>query len=234
MTLGQLLFQGDTLNRLLAALLLGMSVASWVVILLQLWRVEQAGRAVRRVCVSFWQASDWTEACHNAQANDRQAWVTGLLTAASQVRSGSADQALEAQQPGGQMRILMRALRQALEDVQARLLWGRVLLATVGSTAPFVGLLGTVWGIYLAMGGIADAGQAGIEQVAGPVGEALVMTALGLGVALPAVVAYNVLQHRAQTVQAQLEGFAHDLLAHLSPPHAMSQDLAGDAHGDAA
>jgi biopolymer transport protein ExbB len=229
MTLGQLLFQGDGLNRLLATVLLGMSVASWVVIVLQLWRVHQAAKAVRHVCLDFWQASDWAQACQRAQTLDPQNWVTGLLAVASQVQGTSDKQTLAFQHGGGLERLLLRELRQALGHVQDRLLWGRVLLATVGSVSPFVGLLGTVWGIYLAMGGIADAGQAGIEQVAGPVGEALVMTALGLGVALPAVVAYNVLQHRAQQVQAQLEGFANDVLAHWTP-----SAQTGASRGDAA
>ena len=229
MTLGQLLFEGDALNRLLAALLLCLSVASWVVIVLQLWRVRQAAGAVRDVCADFWQASDWEQACQRAKALDPQAWVTGVLLAASQLPSASDKQTLASQHAGGRERMLVRNLRQALGQVQDRLLWGRVLLATVGSVSPFVGLLGTVWGIYLAMGGIADAGQAGIEQVAGPVGEALVMTALGLGVALPAVVAYNVLQHRAQQVQAQLEGFANDVLAHWTP-----SAQTGASRGDAA
>jgi biopolymer transport protein ExbB len=88
---------------------------------------------------------------------------------------------------------------------------GQVVLATVGATAPFVGLLGTVWGIYQAMGGIAAAGTATIDRMAGPVGEALIMTAAGLAVAIPAVLAYNVLGRRVSALEAELEGFALDL-----------------------
>jgi biopolymer transport protein ExbB len=86
-----------------------------------------------------------------------------------------------------------------------------VLLATVGSTAPFVGLLGTVWGIYHALTSIAGAGQITIDKVSGPVGEALVMTAAGLAVAIPAVLAYNIFGKRVGACEAELEGFAHDL-----------------------
>lgn len=91
--------------------------------------------------------------------------------------------------------------------------WGQTLLATVGATAPFVGLLGTVWGIHHALATLAGSGQIGIEQLAGPVGEALVMTAAGLAVALPAVLAYNLMGRAAGQMEALLEGFAHDLLA---------------------
>ena len=85
------------------------------------------------------------------------------------------------------------------------------MLATVGATAPFVGLLGTVWGIYHALLGMAAAGQITIDRIAGPVGEALIMTAAGLAVAIPAVLAYNVLGHRINRLEADLEGFARDL-----------------------
>ena len=109
-----------------------------------------------------------------------------------------------------------RVLRDGLQTATERLQYGQVLLATVGSTAPFVGLLGTVWGIYHALTGMADSAQLTIDQVAGPVGEALVMTAAGLAVALPAVLAYNWFGKRVAACEAELEGFAHDLRAYLS------------------
>jgi biopolymer transport protein ExbB len=106
-----------------------------------------------------------------------------------------------------------RVLRDALHGVLHRLQSGQVLLATVGSTAPFVGLLGTVWGIYHALSGIATAGQLTMAHVAGPVGEALIMTAAGLAVALPAVLAFNVMGRVINRLEQELEGFAHDLRA---------------------
>jgi biopolymer transport protein ExbB len=111
---------------------------------------------------------------------------------------------------------VLRALRHALLASQRRLEFGQVLLASVGSTAPFVGLLGTVWGIYHALGSIAASGQAMIENVAGPVGEALIMTAFGLVVAIPAVLAYNVLGRLVRQISEELDGFAHDLHAYTS------------------
>jgi len=86
-----------------------------------------------------------------------------------------------------------------------------LLLATAGSISPFVGLLGTVWGIFNALTGMAEAGQLTIDKVAGPVGEALIMTAAGLAVAIPAVLGYNLLGRRVALIEAELEGFAHDL-----------------------
>ena len=112
---------------------------------------------------------------------------------------------------GDRAQQLTRALRDALHAVMGRLQFGQVLLATIGSTAPFVGLLGTVWGIYHALIGIAGSGQISIERVAGPVGEALIMTAAGLAVAIPAVLAYNWFGRVIGNIEAELEGFARDL-----------------------
>jgi biopolymer transport protein ExbB len=106
---------------------------------------------------------------------------------------------------------LTRLLRDALHGVLQRLQYGQILLASVGATAPFVGLLGTVWGIYHALSGLGGAGQISLEQISQPVGEALIMTAAGLAVAIPAVLAYNALGRRIAQVEAELEGFAHDL-----------------------
>jgi biopolymer transport protein ExbB len=102
-------------------------------------------------------------------------------------------------------------LRNALHATLAKLQHGQVWLATVGATAPFVGLLGTVWGIYHALVGIASVGQVTIDKISGPVGEALIMTAAGLVVAIPAVLAYNVLGRAIARLEAELEGFARDL-----------------------
>ena len=118
---------------------------------------------------------------------------------------------------------LTRVLRDALHAVLGRLQFGQVLLATVGATAPFVGLLGTVWGIYHALAALTGAGQITIDRLAGPVGEALVMTAAGLAVAIPAVLAYNVFGRMIGRIEADLEGFARDL-----------RELLIDTHGPAA
>jgi biopolymer transport protein ExbB len=106
---------------------------------------------------------------------------------------------------------LTRRLRDSLHDVLERLQAGQVLLASVGAVSPFVGLFGTVWGIYHAMISISTEGSVSLDKVAGPVGEALIMTAAGLAVAIPAVLAYNIFGKIVSGCEADLEGFAHDL-----------------------
>jgi biopolymer transport protein ExbB len=112
---------------------------------------------------------------------------------------------------------MTRVLREAMALVVSRAQYGQIVLASVGATAPFVGLLGTVWGIYNALAGLSLETGLDMERLAGPVGEALVMTAGGLVVAIPAVLAYNVMGRRIQMLEAQLEGFAHDVLTWHHP-----------------
>ncbi len=200
-----LLAEGDAISRLVALALLLMSVASWVVILWKSGLVWQAKRSFRRSVAAFWQASHLQEAEERLQAFDRAQLLLPLVRAAS----SQAPATLAGQ--GDPRQQLTRLLRDALHGVLLRLQYGQILLASVGSTAPFVGLLGTVWGIYHALSGLGGGGQISLEQISGPVGEALIMTAAGLAVAIPAVLAYNALGRHIQQLEAELEGFAHDL-----------------------
>ncbi len=214
MSLFQLIANGDTVSRLVAALLLAMSVGSWVVIFWKGWLLRRAGADVNRSTVAFWQSATLEEGQRKAQAFDREALVVPLISATRIRNDGTLATT------GDRSQQLTRVLRQALHGVLAKLQFGQVLLATVGSTAPFVGLLGTVWGIYHALIGISSAGQITIDKISGPVGEALIMTAAGLAVAIPAVLAYNVLGRSIGRIEAELEGFARDLrelLAHHVP-----------------
>ena len=205
MSVLQLLTNGDTVSRLVAAVLLLMSVSSWVVIFWKAWLLRRAGQDVLRSTAAFWRATDFADGTRQAQLFDREALVTPLIDATRLGRDGTLAKA------GDQAQQLTRVLRQALHQVLNRLQFGQVLLASVGSTAPFVGLLGTVWGIYHALIGISNAGQITIDKISGPVGEALIMTAAGLAVAIPAVLAYNVLGRAIGRIEAELEGFARDL-----------------------
>ena len=210
----QTVMQGDAISRSVALLLLAMSVASWVVILWKGWMLRRAGRDLQRATVVFWQAPNLDAAEQQVAKVDPRRLVVPLLQAAKTLERAS-PQSLAA--AGDRSQQLTRVLRDALHGVLNRLQFGQVLLATVGSTAPFVGLLGTVWGIYNALTAIGLEGKFQIEQVSGPVGEALVMTAAGLAVAIPAVLAYNVLGRLVARIEADLEGFARDLrelLAH--------------------
>jgi biopolymer transport protein ExbB len=160
---------------------------------------------VARCVAAFWQSASPLEALGKLAAFDRYALVAPLLRAtqleASPTLAGAGDPAQQ----------LTRVLRDALQQSLAQLQQGQIFLATVGSTAPFVGLLGTVWGIYHALMGMTDAGQVTMDRISGPVGEALIMTAAGLAVAIPAVLAYNVLGRTIGRLEAVLEGFAFDL-----------------------
>ena len=205
----QFLQQGDAVTRGVALLLLAMSVASWVVILWKAWLLRRATGDVARSTAAFWQAASVADAEQNIKAFDRSVLVLPLLAAIKSGANGAWSGSLAGVADRSQQ--LTRVLRNALHDVLDKLQFGQVLLATVGSTAPFVGLLGTVWGIYHALTGMAAAGQITIDKVSGPVGEALIMTAAGLAVAIPAVLAYNVFGRRIGRIEADLEGFARDL-----------------------
>ena len=197
--------QGDALSVTLVLALLAMSVASWTVIFYKAWLLHRVSADVAHGKAAFWQARDVKQGIQALASIERAAVLLPLAQANQQLMPGT----LGAQGDVSAQRT--RVLRDALHGVLNHLQSGQVLLATVGSTAPFVGLLGTVWGIYHALTGIATAGQLTIERVAGPVGEALVMTAAGLAVALPAVLAFNVMGRIINRLEQELEGFAHDL-----------------------
>lgn len=212
MNLQALFSQADGLSRAVAILLLLMSVASWVVILWKAWLLRRAGGDVSRATAGFWQAASMDEARHKVAGLDREGLVLPLIESTQAQPAGSLAAA------GDRSQQLTRVLRDALHRVLDKLQFGQVLLATVGSTAPFVGLLGTVWGIYQALIGIAGAGQITIDKISGPVGEALIMTAAGLAVAIPAVLGYNVFGRVIGRIEADLEGFARDLRELLAHP----------------
>jgi biopolymer transport protein ExbB len=205
MNLFGLLEQGDFVSKAVALLLLVMSVGSWVVILWKTWLLGRARGDVARSTAAFWQATSIDDARKVVEAFDRSMLVIPLISAIKTEAPGTLAAA------GDRSQQLTRVLRDALHAVLQKLQFGQVLLATVGSTAPFVGLLGTVWGIYHALIGISNAGQITIDKISGPVGEALIMTAAGLAVAIPAVLAYNVLGRSIGRIEADLEGFARDL-----------------------
>ena len=206
--------QGDAVTKFVTALLLAMSVASWVVILWKAWLLSRASRGVTGSIAAFWQSPSVDDANRLVGAFDRESLVMPLIASTQVSGKGTLAEA------GDRSQQLTRLLRDALHRVLDKLQFGQVLLATVGSTAPFVGLLGTVWGIYHALTGIALAGQITIDKVAGPVGEALIMTAAGLAVAIPAVLGYNIYGRVIGRIEADLEGFARDLrelLLHKGP-----------------
>ncbi|WP_414443905.1 MotA/TolQ/ExbB proton channel family protein [Burkholderia sp. 22PA0106] len=217
------LASGDAVTHGVAWLLLAMSVASWCFLLLKAWTLVRAKRQGPPAIVAFWRAGSFSEGLAALRAADRERVFAPLAEAAHE--AAAASPALLGARVDRAERVL-RAVRRALRRSQRRLEFGLVLLASIASTAPFVGLLGTVWGIYHALGSIAESGQAQIGSVAGPVGEALIMTAFGLVVAIPAVLAYNMLGRLVRQLIEDLDGFARDL-------HAFAGNEAGDEPGRA-
>jgi biopolymer transport protein ExbB len=196
----------DGVGRAVTLLLLAMSVSAWVTILWKIWVLQRARRDVARAVPAFWAAPGLTEGRQRLAALDREQVLLPLLDAATATPMGGT---LDTGAPLDSQ--LTRRLREALHRGLEHLQFGQVLLASIGSTAPFIGLFGTVWGIYHALASIASAGSMTIDRVAGPVGEALIMTAAGLAVAIPAVLAYNLFGKWVGAAEAELEGFALDL-----------------------
>ncbi|MBY4728291.1 MULTISPECIES: MotA/TolQ/ExbB proton channel family protein [Burkholderia] len=200
---------GDAITHAVAYVLLAMSVASWCFLLMKAWLLVRAKRQGPRALAAFWRAPSLDAGIAVLAGADRERVFVPLAEAARDAAHDHDPAALAARVERGER--VLRALRHAMLRSQRRLEFGQVLLASIGSTAPFVGLLGTVWGIYHALGSIAASGQAQIENVAGPVGEALIMTAFGLVVAIPAVLAYNILGRLVRQLAEELDGFARDL-----------------------
>jgi biopolymer transport protein ExbB len=200
---------GDIIARAVLVLLLIMSLASWYVMLTKLWDQSKLKKSARVVEKQFWTAPSVKDGVDRLKKGDdfRTVAEDGLRAAAH--HDGRLTDRIDLNE------WITMSLQRAVDVVNSKLNNGLGLLATVGSTAPFVGLFGTVWGILNALVGIGIAGQASIDKVAGPVGEALIMTAIGLFVAVPAVMGYNWLLGRNKLLQDALRNFASDLHAYL-------------------
>ncbi|HTT43946.1 MAG TPA: MotA/TolQ/ExbB proton channel family protein [Steroidobacteraceae bacterium] len=200
---------GDIVARSVLVLLVIMSLASWYVMLTKLWDQRKLRQSVRVVEKQFWTAPSVKDGVERLKKGDEfRAIAEDGLRAASH-HDGRLTDRIDLNE------WITMSLQRAVDTVNSKLSNGLGLLATVGSTAPFVGLFGTVWGILNALVGIGIAGQASIDKVAGPVGEALIMTAIGLFVAVPAVMGYNWLLGRNKALQDALRNFASDLHAYL-------------------
>jgi biopolymer transport protein ExbB len=207
--------EGDLVTRGVFLLLAGMSLASWGVIAVKALdqrRCAKHAKAVDR----FWSAPDFSAALAELGPDEENPFRTLALEGRdASAHIGHADARTRLQDGMDASDWVTRCLRNAIDDCTAQLQAGLAVLASVGSTAPFVGLFGTVWGIYHALMSIGLAGQATIDKVAGPIGEALIMTALGLAVAIPAVLGYNALVRGNKGVLHKLNRFAHDLHAYF-------------------
>jgi len=197
-------------------LLIALSVLSWSLIIYKSWELWRAGRANKDFAKKFWQSDidALREANQTADSSGPFALLTAKGIEALQHYQKYPDGPTEIK--GTPAEMLTRVLRQTIQDCTTRLESGIGLLATIGNTAPFIGLFGTVVGIMSALKGISQTGAAGLDVVAGPIGEALIATAAGLACAIPAVVAYNSFVRRLRVLGNTLDGFAHDVLVRLA------------------
>jgi biopolymer transport protein ExbB len=206
----------DSLGKVLFVVLAIMSMASWYFIAAKAVSYFRQRRASERFVDMFWNATTIDEvkneiATHGAHEPFSHLTSHAIYAAEHHDRSGG-----KIGDAGTLSDSLTRSMRKVLDEETSHLENGLTLLATVGATAPFVGLLGTVWGVYGALISIGMSGAGTLDKVAGPVGEALIMTGLGLAVALPAVVGYNSFTRANRVTMSRLDAFAHDLFSYLT------------------
>jgi biopolymer transport protein ExbB len=204
----QALHQGGLLAQSIFGILVIMSASSWYVLFVKLFEQQKIVREGRRARTAFWQAGTLRDGAQKLEKNGAYRQIVDDGIRALEQHDKLTD-------PIDQHDWMLNSLARSQGAIASRLSNGLALLATVGSTAPFVGLLGTVIGIYKALIKIGQAGQASIDTVAGPVGESLIMTALGLAVAVPAVLAYNWLMRRNKAIIEELARFANDLHGYM-------------------
>lgn len=211
------LSNSDAVGKALLVVLLLMSVTTWYLIASKVVRAYGARRRTAAFLARFWDAASLDvvardlEEHHPDEPFSHLAWHA--IVAARHHERHVAHRLNEA---GTAAEFTTRAMRRVMDEETARLESGLTVLASIGSTAPFIGLFGTVWGVYHALTSIGMSGQGTLDKVAGPVGEALIMTALGLAVAIPAVLAYNACVRGNRMVLARLDAFAHDLFTFLT------------------
>jgi biopolymer transport protein ExbB len=196
---------GDFVARTTLIILVIMSMGSWYIMVTKLYEQFQLMRQANDVKRSFWGAASVQEGASGLKDGSPFRYIAESSLQATQHHEGKLVEQID------RYTWVSNALQRSVDNVQSRLQDGLAFLATVGSTSPFVGLFGTVWGIYHALTAIGIAGQASIDKVAGPVGEALIMTAIGLAVAVPAVLGYNWLVRRNKSAMEQVRAFSADL-----------------------
>ncbi|MEX3691919.1 MotA/TolQ/ExbB proton channel family protein [Paraburkholderia sp. BR14263] len=203
--LGALWKNGDFVARFVLLLLVVMSMGSWYIMITKFFEQFRANRRAKSADEQLWSAPSLAEGAKQLEESSPFRFIAETAIEAGEHHD---EALLEAVDRNTWIDV---SVERAITSVSNRLQDGLAFLGTVGSTAPFVGLFGTVWGIYHALTAIGIAGQASIDKVAGPVGEALIMTAIGLGVAVPAVLGYNFLVRRNKAVMERVRGFGAQL-----------------------
>ena len=196
---------GDFVSRGTLIILVIMSVGTWYIMIVKVWEQSRLFAAGKRANKSFWTAGSIQESVGKLKPTSPFRYIAESGVSASEHHEGTLVEQIDLNT------WVTMSMQRAVEAIQSRLQGGLAFLATVGSTAPFVGLFGTVWGIYHALTAIGIAGQASIDKVAGPVGEALIMTAIGLATAVPAVLGYNWLVRRNKSGMELVRNFSSDV-----------------------
>ena len=197
--------EGDFVARGTLIIMIIMSMGSWYIIFTKLFEQQKMLKAANAVGEGFWKAGSMKQAANTLADGSAFRYIAEQGVKADEHHEGTLVEAID------RHTWISMSVERAVGNINSRLQDGLAFLATVGSTAPFVGLFGTVWGIYHALTAIGIAGQASIDKVAGPVGEALIMTAIGLAVAVPAVMGYNWLIRRNKTVMERIRAFSGDV-----------------------
>lgn len=213
MNLFHLWIEGGFVIQLTAIILLGMSVASWTVMIVKGSMIYKSKQQAKQLH-DFWHGPDLNNALETLESSDQK--INPFKELALEGQNAMRHHRNTEKHLHDSLDLndwITSSLRNAIDDAKEKFGSGLIVLASIGSTAPFVGLFGTVWGIYQALITISDSGMTSIDKVAGPVGEALVMTAFGLAVAIPAVLGYNALLRGNQFIISKLNRFAYDLRA---------------------
>ena len=197
--------QGDFVARGTLLILVIMSMGSWYILITKLWESFKLSSEARSAGRSFFKSANLSDGLKTLKAGGAFHFIAETGVNAGEHHEGTLVENID------RNTWVTMSMQRSVDTVQSRLQDGLAVLATVGSTAPFVGLFGTVWGIYHALTAIGIAGQASIDKVAGPVGEALIMTAIGLAVAVPAVLGYNWLVRRNKVTMDTVRGFSTEL-----------------------
>ena len=203
--LASIIEQGDAIAKAVLVILLIMSLGTWIILFYKYMEQSRLFSNAKKIRHQFWAKDNLEEALVSIDQESAFCYIAQNAIAAKKEHHTAL-----ASQVSLNTWIEM-SFNRSIEEIQSKLSVGLAFLATVGSTAPFIGLFGTVWGIYHALTAIGIAGQASIDKVAGPVGESLIMTALGLAVAVPAVLSYNWLVRRNKSAMAQVGSFSADL-----------------------
>jgi len=214
---GHFVAQSDAVGKFLLGVLICMSVISWALIVtrsVSQWLRKSRSEKFLRL---FWNAGSLEAVQHEISVHGVRDPFSHLAAHAMHARAHHARYgAAKLEEAGSAQEFLTRTIKKVLDEETMRLENGLSMLATVGATAPFVGLFGTVWGVYHALVAIGISGAGTLDKVAGPVGEALIMTGIGLAVAIPAVIGYNALTRSNRVLTAKLDAFAFELFTFLS------------------